>query len=475
MANQLQKTIGLWSATSLVIGSIIGAGIFMRPATMAGQLGSPTLMLAVWVIGGVISLFGAMIYAELGAMFPETGGPYVYLQEMYGDLPAFLYGWSSLVVINTASLASFAFVCADYAGWFVHLPRFDAATEHLIKWHIPFLADIYPLENFGTKTLAILLLLLLTIINYRSLRGGNGLQLIATILKAFVLILVVGGILFSGKGHPANFITNAPGFQAQPWLVFTAVMAATSGAFSTYDGWYNINMMAGEVINPQRNISRSLFLGLGACIVIYLLANLAYLYVLPVGVMAHSSLVAADAVNVVLGNSGAALVAALIIISCFGAAQNNLMANARVTFLMGQTGDFFAWTGRVQPKYGTPGNAMIIMGVWSMLFILSGSFDIMADMFVFMSWVFYGLTAIGLFILRRKRPDLHRPYSVGAYPWLPALFILFTLFYLITTIYNDITAYSSGKAPIINSVFGLALTAAGIPFYWYFQRQKRKA
>jgi APA family basic amino acid/polyamine antiporter len=475
MANQLQKTMGLWSATSMVIGSIIGAGIFMRPATMAGQLGSPTLMLTVWVIAGVVSLFGAMIYAELGVMYPETGGPYRYLQEMYGDLPAFLYGWSSLMVINTASLASFAFVCADYAGWFVHLPRFTAGTEHLIKWHIPFLADIYPLENFGTKSLAIFILLLLTIVNYRTLRGGNAIQLIATLLKALALILVIGGILLSGKGHPANFITNAPGFQPQPWLIFTAVMAATSGAFSTYDGWYTINMMSGEVINPQRNISRSLFLGLGACIGIYLLANLAYLYVLPVSVMAHSTLVAADAVNTVLGNSGAALAAGLIIICCFGAAQNNFIATARITFFMGQTGDFFAWTGRVQPKYGTPGNAMIIMGVWSMLFILSGSFDIMADMFVFMSWVFYGLTAIGLFILRRKRPDLPRPYSVGGYPWLPLLFILFTLFYLGTTIYNDITAYSTGKAPIINSVFGLALTAAGIPFYWYFQRQKRKA
>ena len=475
MANQLQKTMGLWSATSMVIGSIIGAGIFMRPATMAGQLGSPTLMLTVWVIAGVVSLFGAMIYAELGVMYPETGGPYKYLQEMYGDLPAFLYGWSSLVVINTASLASFAFVCADYTGWFVHLPRFAAGTEHLIKWHIPFLADIYPLENFGTKSLAILILLVLTIVNYRTLRGGNAFQLIATVLKAAVLILVIGGILLSGKGHAANFITNGPGFQPQPWLIFTAVMAATSGAFSTYDGWYTINMMAGEVINPQRNMSRSLFLGLGACIGIYLLANLAYLYVLPVSAMAHSTLVTADAVDMVLGNSGAALAAGLIIICCFGAAQNNFIATARVTFLMGQTGDFFAWTGRIQPKYGTPGNAMIIMGVWSMLFILSGSFDIMADMFVFMSWVFYGLTAIGLFILRRKRPDLRRSYSVGGYPWLPLLFILFTLFYLGTTIYNDITAYSTGKAPIINSLFGLALTAAGIPFYWYFQRQKRKA
>ncbi|HTR29935.1 MAG TPA: amino acid permease [Puia sp.] len=474
MATQLKKTIGLWSATSLVIGSIIGAGIFMRPATMAGQLGSPTLLLSVWVIGGIVSLLGAMIYAELGTMYPETGGPYVYLQEMYGELPAFLYGWSSLVVINTAALASFAFVCADYAGWFVDLPRFSIATEHSIKWHIPFLADIYPLENVGTKSLAILILLFLTVINYRSLRGGNRLQVVATILKAAALVLVIGGILFSGKGQPANFVTNAPGFRSQPWLILTALMAATSGAFSTYDGWYNINMMAGEVINPQRNISRSLFLGLGACIGIYLLANLAYLYVLPVSVMSHSTLVAADAVNSVLGDWGAKLAAALIIISCFGAAQNNFIANTRVTFLMGQTGDFFRWAGRVQPKYGTPGNAMIIMGVWSMLFILSGSFDIMADMFVFMSWVFYGLTAIGLILLRRRKPGLPRPYSVGGYPWLPLLFILFTLFYLVTTIYNDITAYSTGKAPIINSVFGLVLTVAGIPFYWYFQRQKRK-
>lgn len=474
MTKQLQKTIGLWSATSLVIGSIIGAGIFMRPATMAGQLGSPILMLAVWVVAGLMSLFGAMIYAELGAMYPETGGPYIYLQEMYGDLPAFLYGWSSLVVINTAALASFAFVCADYAGWLIHLPRFSPGTEHLIKWHIPFLADIYPLENAGTKSLAILLLLFLTIVNYRSTRWGNGIQLVATVLKALVIVLVIGGILFSGKGDPANFVTNAPGFQAHPWLIFTMIMAAASGAFSTYDGWYNINMMAGEVINPRRNISRSLFLGLGACIVIYLLVNLAYLYVLPVTTMSHSTVVASDAVNIVLGDSGAKLVAGLIIISCFGAAQNNFIANARVTFFMGQTGDFFAWTGRIQPKYGTPGNAMIIMGVWSMLFILSGSFDIMADMFVFMSWVFYGLTAIGLFVLRRKRPGLDRPYAVGGYPWLPVVFIVFTLFYLGTTIYNDITAYSSGKAPIINSVFGLVLTAAGIPFYWYFQRQKRK-
>jgi basic amino acid/polyamine antiporter, APA family len=474
MPHYLKKSIGLWSAVSLVIGSVIGSGIFARPATMASQLGSPLLLLGVWVIGGIISLFGAMIYAELGAMYPETGGPYVYLKEIYGEFIAFMYGWSTMAVINTAAIASIAFVCADYMAFFVHLPRFDAVVEHSWKLHIPMVADIYPLENFGVKTLSILILVLLTVINYLSTRWGNGIQFVATVLKALALLLVIGGILFSGKGHPANFITNSPVFHPQAFWVFVAVMAATSGAFSSYDGWYNINMVAGEVIDPQRNLSRSLFIGLGACIAIYLLVNLAYLYVLPVSAMAGSSMVAADAVEKVLGISGAGLVAGLIVISAFGATQVNLLTNARVVYAMGEERSFFSWTGQVHPRWGTPGNSVIVIGVWSMLFVLSGSFDILADMFVFMSWVFYGLTAIGFFILRRKKPGLPRPYKVWGYPLVPVLFILFTLFYLGTTLYNDITAYSSGKSPIINSVFGLALTATGVPFYWYFQRQKRK-
>jgi APA family basic amino acid/polyamine antiporter len=474
MPPSLKKSIGLWSAVSLVIGSVIGSGIFMRPATMAGQLGSPLLLLGVWLIGGIVSLFGATIYAELGAMYPETGGPYIYLKEIYGEFIAFIYGWSTMAVINTAAIASIAFVCGNYAEYFVHLPRFAPTIEHAFKWHIPYLADIYPLENAGVKGLSILILLALTLVNYMSTRWGNGIQFVATALKALALVLVIGGILLSGKGHPANFVTNAPDFHPRAFLIFIAVMAATSGAFSSYDGWYNINMVAGEVIDPQRNLSRSLFIGLGACIAIYLLVNVAYLYVLPIGVMAGSSMVAADAMEKALGVSGAGIVAGLIIVSAFGATQNNLLTNARIVFAMGEERAFFPWTGRVHPRWGTPGNSMILMGVWSILFVLSGSFDVLADIFVFMSWVFYGLTAIGLFILRRKNPDLPRPYRAWGYPLAPLAFIVFTLFYLGTTLYNDITAYSSGKSPIINSVLGLLLTATGVPFYWYFQRQKRK-
>src|SRR6185437_8039196 len=247
MTQHLKKSIGLWSAVSIVMGSVIGSGIFMRPASMAQRLGSPKLLLLVWLVAGVASLLGAMIYSELGTMFPETGGPYIYLQKIYGNFVAYLYGWSAMAVINTASLAAITIVCAQYAGFFIHLPRFPRATELSVHLHIPYIGEIYPLEDFGVKVLTSLILALLTVINYLSVRFGNAVQLVATIMKTLALILLIGGLLFSGQGHVANFFTNSPEFKPSFWLVLTGFMAATSGAFSSYDGWYNINMVAGEL------------------------------------------------------------------------------------------------------------------------------------------------------------------------------------------------------------------------------------
>jgi APA family basic amino acid/polyamine antiporter len=470
----LKRSLGLGSAVSLVIGSIIGAGIFMRPASMAARLGSPYMLLLVWLVAGAVSLIGAMIFAELGTMFPDTGGPYVYLQKIYGDFTAFIYGWSASIVINTTAIASIAFVAAQYLGFFIHLPRFDPAVEASIKIHLPYVADIYPLRDFGVKTAAAVMLLFLTALNYFSTRQSNALQVLATVLKTLAIVFLIGGILLSGRGHPVNFVTNSPGFHPTGWLLLAAFMAATSGAFSSYDGWYNLNMVAGELDNPQRNISRSLFIGLGACIGIYALTTLAYMYVIPVDKMAHSSLVAADAMEKVLGLAAAGFVSGLIVVSALGATNSNLIANIRVLFAMGEGGDFFAWVGRVHPRFGTPGNAAILMGVISIVFVYSGSFDLLADMFVFLSWIFYGLTGVGLFLLRRRLPDYPRPYRTQGYPVLPAVFVVFTAFYLVTTLYNDISAFAAGESPVIQSVLGLLLTAAGIPFYLYFQRQKRK-
>lgn len=250
--SSLVRKIGLWSATTIVIGSVIGSSIFMKPATMAAQLGSPVMIIIVWVVAGIISMFGAMAYAELGTMFPETGGQYVYLRYAFGDFIAYLYGWSSIIVINTASIAAIAFVCASYAGYFIPLPHFSVATEHSVVFHIPMVGDILPLQNFGVKFLAISIILMLTLVNYLSVRFGNTVQFIATVLKTAAILLLVFGILFSGKGTVQNFITDAPYFHLTGWKLLIAFMAATTGAFAAYDGWNNLNMVAGEIKNPGK-------------------------------------------------------------------------------------------------------------------------------------------------------------------------------------------------------------------------------
>lgn len=473
MNSGLKKSIGLWSATTIVIGSIIGSGIFMKPATMAAQLGSPPLLIAVWIIAGIISLFGGMVFAELGSMFPETGGQYVYLQKMYGDFTAFLYGWSSIAVINTAAIAAISFVCAEYANYFLHLPHLAAAAEQSVKLHIPFVGDILPLQNIGVKLLAIAIIIALAVVNYISTRYGNAIQFIATVLKIAVIVLLVFGILFSGAGSAQHFFTNSSTFRLSGWPLLTAFMAATTGAFASYDGWVNVNMIAGEIKDPQKNISKSLIIGLFTCIVVYVLINLAYIYALPMDVMAASPLVASDAAEKILGVAGGSVIAGLIVVSTFGASNINLLTNARVAFAMGEDKTFFTWTGKVHPRFQTPGNSVILIAVLSILFVISGSFDILADMFIFMSWVFYGLTVIGIFILRKRMPQADRPYRVKPYPLVPLLFILFTLFYLGATLYSDIANYNEGKAYFINSIFGLLLTLAGIPLYWYLKRKRK--
>jgi len=470
----LQKNIGLWSATTIVIGSVIGSSIFMKPATMAGQLGSPVLLIVVWVVAGLISLFGAMAFAELGAMFPQTGGEYVYLEKTYGDFFGFLYGWSSIAVINTAAVASIAFVCADYLGYFLHIPKLDPVTEQSIKLHIPFIADIFPLQNLGVKLLAIAIIIGLSIVNYISVRSGNAIQFIATVVKILAILLLVFGILFSGKGSISNF-ANSHSFKASGFALFAAFMAATTGAFASFDGWVNVNMIAGEIKDPQKNLPRSLLIGLFICIIVYALINIAFFYVLPIDVMASSSLVASDAAEKVMGIAGGGLIALLIVISAFGATNVNVLTNARVVFAMSEDKTFFSFAGKVHPRFQTPGNAVIVIGVLSILFVISGSFDILADMFVFMSWVFYALCVIGVFVLRRKFPDIQRPYKVNGYPWVPGIFVVFTLFYIGTTLYNDIVNYRNGNSPMINSVIGLLLTLAGVPLYFYFKRKQRVA
>jgi len=469
--SSLSKKIGYWSATAIIVGSIIGSGVFMKPASMAGQLGSPIWLTVVWIIAGLFSLMGALVYAELGAMMPETGGIYVYFRKMFGDFVAYLYGWAAFSVMNTTGVAAIAFVCAQYADYFLHLPRFDVSVEQSVVWHLPFIGGLHPLENFGVKSLAITIVAGLTWLNVRSVKAGSSFQLISTIVKMGVIAALVIGIFFFGNGSVENFFhAENP---KQGGALLAGIIAALTGAFFAYDGWINITFIAGEIKQPQRNIPKSLFTGVIACIIVYVLVNQAYLYVLPVEKIAASSLVASDAIAVALGNTGGALVAAMIVICTLGAINGNLMATTRVTYAMGKDKVFLPWAGKEHKRFQTPGNALWLHGAWISVLIISGSFDMLADMMVFISWIAYGMGAVGIFMLRKKMPDAERPYKIWMHPFVTLLFIIFTAAFLVITVYNDVTNYLNDRQPVVNSLLGILIVVLGIPFYFYYRKKKK--
>lgn len=467
--NRLEKKLDFRAATALAAGSMIGAGVFMKPASMAAQLGSPVWLTLVWVIAGLFSLGGALVFAELGAMFPATGGAYVYFRKMFGDLFAFVYGWSAFAVINTAAVAAMAFVCAQYADYFLQLPQPAVRVRESLSWHIPYLGQLYPLRNLGVKCLAAGIVLLLTFLNYRSVKAGSSFQVVSTFFKILVVVALVAGIFLSPNGSTAHFISaSAP---AQGWSLLGGIVAAMTGAFFAYDGWINVSSMGGEIRDPQRNIPRSLAAGVCISLAVYVLINQAYLYALPVEKMGKSGLVAADAIHVAWGYTGGAVIAALIVICTFSAINGNIMATTRISYAMGRDRVFLPWAGITHRRFQTPGNALWLHGAWTCMFIFSGTFDMLADMFVFMTWVAYGVGAAGLLWLRKRNPGADRPYRVPGYPWVPLLFILFSAFYLGMTIWNDVANYMAHRQPMIHSLLGLVLTAAGIPVYLWVRKK----
>lgn len=468
--SDFKRSLSFGTTVALVIGGVIGSGIFMKPALMASQLGSPLLLMSVWLVAGVITLFGALSNSEVAAMFPETGGQYVFFKKMYGQGFAFLYGWASFTVINTAGNASIAYVCSQYTNYFVELPGFSKHTEETVRFYIPLVGTIFPLQNFGVKILTMCIVILLTFVNYRSLSYSAGLQRMLTALKALAVFLLIGGILFSGKGSWGNMV-NTSLSMPQGLALLSAYMAAIAGAFWAYDGWNNITFVAGEIKDPQRLIPKSLFLGLSFCIVVYLLVNLAYIYILPVHQMAGSSFVASDAAMATWGGIAGSVIALMVIISTLGTANANILSTARVTFAMSRENKWFRKAGRIQPLYQTPGNALVLNSIWACILIFSGSFDMLTEMLIFVSWFFYGMSALGVFILRKKMKEMDRPYKVWGYPFVPGIFVVFTLFFLGSTLFTDILDYYNGNTHVINSLLGILITLAGIPVF-YLSKQK---
>jgi APA family basic amino acid/polyamine antiporter len=468
-----QRTIGLRTATALVVGSIVGSGIFMRPAEMAALLGSPLQVMLVWIVAGLFTLLSVLVMAEVAAMLPETGGQYAFMQHMYGDFWAYLYGWAAFAVINCAGTAGISFIAAQYLEFFIPLPRFDRETEQAFSLHIPFIGKLFPLEHAGRKTLSILFLTVFTMIGYRSTKLGARVQFILAAAKVLAISLLVGGLLFSGKGNVSNLVAGGSGVATGGTVALVlAWVAACNGALQALDGCNTMLYMTGEIRNPGVNIPRSLVLGLLTAIGVYLAVNLAMMYVLPMEQMAGSALVASDAAMVAFGAVGGGIIAFLIVLSVLGSTQVNVLTPPRLSFAMAQSGRFFRAAGVVHPRFHTPGNALLIHLFVMVAMTLSGSFYILTDMYIFITWVFNLMMMSGLFILRRKYPEKARPYKVWGYPWLPMLVIAFNAFYLVVTLYDDIRNYLNGKTPVMNSVFGLVVVALGIPLYLYFRKSR---
>ncbi|MDQ3141468.1 MAG: amino acid permease [Bacteroidota bacterium] len=470
MSPELQRKLNLQAVIAIVIGAVIGSGIFMKPAVMAGQLNSPELLLLVWFSAGVITLCGALTNAEVAAIYPETGGQYIFFKKMFGDGFAYLYGWASLAVFNTAGTASIAFVCAQYLSSFFSFPELSPGWIQTFYFNIPGIGSFYFLENIFVKLIALSLLFSLTWLNVRSVQQSITAQKLFTVLKILAILILIAGIFFSGKGNLSHFNNSA----TAPSFDLVTFMAAMVGAFWAYDGWNNITFVGGEIKNPQKNIPLGLLYGILLCMIIYVLMNAALIYIMNIHEMANATFIASDAGNIIWGSAGAILVTILVVIATLGSTNANVLATARVTHAFGHDYSLFHFASAIHPGNLTPYKALWTNFVWSAVLVLSGSFDLLTDMVIFVSWFFYGMSALGVIILRVKFPDIHRPYKVIGYPLLPILFILFTTCFLVSNLIFDIQNYLVGKTTVINSLLGIVITLIGLPFYFLSKKTKEK-
>lgn len=455
----LNRTLGLPTAIMLVMGLIIGSGIFLTPKDIAATVQVPGLMIFVWVISGLLSLAGALTNAEIASEITDTGGQYVYFRVLYKEWMAFLYGWTSFSVYQTASIAAIAVAFAQYFEFFVALPHLSPQLE---AWHLPLFESIKPFDNIGVKLLAIAAILLLTAVNYYGVVLGAMTQNIFTAAKVLAL---AGVIIFSftlGEGSVENFfpLWGAP----TSGNLFAAIGIAMISALWCYDGWNNVTFIAGEMKEPERNIPRGLILGTLATIGIYMLTNLAYLYVMPIDEIANSNLVAADVMRRVLGEGGGAFIAITVMISTFGIVNSTCLTAARLYYAMAKDKLFFQGFAEVHAQFRTPGKALIAQGVWASLLTFMGNYNQLFSYAIFAAWIFYTLGALGVFILRKKFPHARSAYRTPGYPVVPALFVVVATWFVLNTLFQQFQ----------DSVVGLALVLAGIPFYLYWKRQVQR-
>ena len=456
----LARRLGLTSAVMVVIGSVVGSGIFLTPANVAAAVQIPGVMIFVWILTGLLTLAGALTNAEIASDITDTGGQYVYFSVLYNDLIAFLYGWTTFVVYQTGSIAAIAVAFAKYSGYFIDLPHFSPEIE---QWQLPLIGNIHPGADIGLKLVAIAAIMGLTIVNYYGVHFGGFVGNLFTFLK----IATIAGIVIlgftAGQGNADHFfpLWGSP----TSGNLLSAIGIAMIATLWSYDGWNNLTYLAGEVKEPQKNIPRALILGTIIIIIIYAVTNLAYLYVLSIDQMAKSNLVAADMMERVFQGYGGAIISLCVMISTFGTVNTTCMATARVSFAMSNDKLFFPGLGKVHPKYKTPSKALLIQGVWASILTLTGTYDQLFTYVIFAGWIFFVLGAIAVFIIRRKNPTANRAFRVPGYPYVPLLFVLVATWFVINTLVEQ-TA---------DSLVGLLLLLIGIPFFLYWKSQVRRA
>ncbi len=461
----LVRGLGLIAAVSIVVGNVIGQGVFLKTRVMTCNVGTPGMVIAVWVAAGLLSLAGALTYAELAAMMPKAGGEYVFVREAYGARMGFLYGWMQFFIAKTGSQAAlgvgFAIFLNILSGGALDAKFF---TLHLAGYAIPF---------GSLQVTALLAIALVTLINCAAVSVSGTIAAVLTGIKiALVLAVGVGAFLFA-RGDWTHFaLANAggacEGVSASARFGLAGFSAAMLGALWGYDGWNNLTLVAGEVKNPQRNIPLALIGGMITVATLYIFVNLAYFYVLTptqIASVPAASSVATEVVMKFLGPLAVSLIAAALLMSTFGTLHSSILTGARVPYAMSRDRLFFQNLARLSPRTRVPVGALVVQAIWAGTLALSGSYDALTDYVIFASWIFYGLVTASVFIFRRRMPDAVRPYRTWGYPVVPALFLLVTAALLISTI----------QAAPSRTLTGLGLIALGLPVYWYWARLNRNS
>lgn len=453
---KLVRQLGLFDSTMMMVGIVIGSGIFLTTGIMAKSIPSASLILLAWIVGGLITLTGALTYAELGAAMPEAGGQYVYLREAYGPLSGFLFGWVLFLVTMAGSIAALGVAFAEYFGYFF---PFLSTKKIIFSTAIKVFKNSYEYSLSIGQVVAIAVIIFLSAFNYIGVVFGKIIQNIATVIKIGTLLVFIFFGFMIGKGASIDFTVNPTGLSIGQLIIgFGVALVAVTWAF---DGWNNISYAAGEIKNPKRNLPFSLVVGTVIITVLYALTNYVYLYALPIDEMTGVVRIAEKAATSLYGSASAGLLSAAVLISVFGALNGAIFVGSRVYYAMASDKLFFKKVAKVHPRFRTPAFAILIQAVWACILTVSGTFEQLFTYVVFITVLFYIATVASVFTLRKKYPDLPRPYKTWGYPVIPIVFIIASFSILLNTLIEK----------PVESLAGLGFTIIGIPVYYLWKKK----